>query len=52
MPGYDEYKLAYPPWYDDVGYECRVCKEWIEVEEDRDICPECEEYQEDEAEDE
>ncbi len=52
LPGYDAWKTAYPPWYDYVGYECRVCGEWIEGDENGTICPKCEEYQEDEAENE
>lgn len=50
LPGYDAWKLATPPEYDIIGYECRVCGDWVEVEEDRDICPDCESYQENEAE--
>jgi len=50
LPGYDAWKLAYPPWYDDVGYECHVCRQWIEGSEDGIICPDCEDYQDEENE--
>ena len=51
LPGYDAWKSAYPPEYDDVGFECDRCGKWIEGDENGVTCPDCEEMVEEREED-